>query len=66
MLTGMGNEYWYVTLPTPGAKRLRGETATDQMNRELNELVERGWEPISVASSAPGMQIGVMLRKAAR
>jgi len=62
----MGTQYWYVTLPTPGSRRLKGETATEQMNRELDELVSRGWEPISIASSAPGMQIGVMLKAGAR
>lgn len=58
----MANEYWYVTLPTPGTKRFKGESAVDHINRELTELVERGWEPVSIASTAPTMQVAVMLR----
>lgn len=54
-------EFWYVTLPT-GAKR-RGENARDAIDGELKELVERGWEPVSIASSAPGLRVGVMFRK---
>lgn len=57
----MPTEYWYITLPS--GKKLRGESERDAINRELNELVERGWEPVSIAGSAPGLQIGVMLRK---
>lgn len=62
MLTSMPHEYWYVTLPS-GAK-LRGEDARGAINRELTELVGRGWEPVSIASAAPGMLVGVMLKKA--
>jgi hypothetical protein len=57
----MGSEYWYVRLPA-GAK-MRGEQPMDTINRELNELVDRGWEPISVSSTAPTMMICVMLKK---
>lgn len=57
----MAAEYWYLKLPS-GAK-LRGENEVDAINRELTELVGRGWEPVSIASSAPGLQIGVMLKK---
>lgn len=61
MLTGMASEYWYVKLPA-GAKA-RGEQPMDTINRELTELVERGWEPISADSTAPTMYTCVMLRK---
>lgn len=53
-------EFWYVKLPS-GAK-LRGEDERDAINRELNELVERGWEPVSIATASP-LWVGVMLRK---
>jgi hypothetical protein len=58
----MGNEYWYVALPT--GDKLRGEDGPAAINRELAELVARGWEPISITSSAPTMKVGVMLKKA--
>ncbi|MBN9153546.1 MAG: hypothetical protein J0J05_06150 [Microbacterium sp.] len=57
----MGTEYWYVHLPS-GAK-LRGETPMDAINRELNELVGRGWEPVSITSPYPNQSIYVMLKK---
>lgn len=62
MLTLMTDEYWYVKLPS-GAKA-RGEQPMDTINRELAELVSRGWEPVSVTSTAPTMMIGVMFKKA--
>ncbi|WP_336632857.1 MULTISPECIES: hypothetical protein [unclassified Microbacterium] len=59
----MATEYWYVTLPS--GQKARGEQPRDTINRELNELVARGWEPVSVTSAAPSLMIGVMLRKSA-
>ena len=35
-------EYWVVALPT--GQRLKGEDVLAHMNRELTELVERGWD----------------------
>lgn len=61
MISTMADEYWYVTLPT-GAK-LKGEKERDAINRELAELVDRGWEPVSITSSAPTLMIGVMFKK---
>ena len=49
----MASEFWYIELPT--GKSLRGEFPVDAANRELTELVERGWEPIS---ARPAMVIG--------
>ena len=49
----MASEFWYIELPT--GKSLRGELPVDAANRELTELVERGWEPIS---ARPAMVIG--------
>lgn len=61
MLSAMGTEHWYVRLPA-GAKA-RGEQPMDTINRELGELIERGWEPVSILSTAPTMYICVMLKK---
>jgi len=46
-------EFWYIELPN--GKSLRGETPEDAANRELTELVGRGWEPIS---ARPAMLVG--------
>ncbi len=54
-------EYWYVGLPS-GAKA-RGETEYDAINRELSELVGRGWEPVTMTSPHPSLKIYVMFRK---
>ncbi len=62
MLPIMESEYWYVTLPS--GKKLRGEDERAAINRELGELVARGWEPVSITGAHPAMQIGVMFRKA--
>jgi len=35
----------------------------DAINRELNELVGRGWEPVSITSPYPNQSIYVMLKK---
>lgn len=59
----MATEYSYVRL-LAGAKS-RGKDAMATINRELTELVGRGWEPISVLSTAPTMMITVMLKKVA-
>lgn len=61
MLPAVGTEYWYVVLPS--GKPLRGENAQATINREMNELVGRGWKPESIASGHPAMQIGVMFKK---
>lgn len=37
-----GYEYWMLKLPA--GRVLRGETDMDAINRELAELVGRGWE----------------------
>jgi hypothetical protein len=63
MLATMATEYWYVKLPA-GAK-MRGEQPTDTINRELAEMVGRGWEPMSVLSNAPSLAIYVMFKKEA-
>lgn len=55
-------EYWYLTLPTKNA-RLKGESVEDHANRELSELVERGWEPVSVTRPDVIGAIGFLLRK---
>ena len=62
-LGALMNEYWYVTLPS-GA-RLRGEDARTAINRELSELVQRGWEPVSMATEHPTLMVAVLLKKAA-
>jgi hypothetical protein len=56
----MPNEFWVVRLPVPGNKRLRDETPIDHMNRELTELVERGWEPTSMALDTAGNGVFLM------
>jgi hypothetical protein len=61
MLAGMGNEYWYVKLPA-GAKA-RGEQTSDTINRELSELVARGWEPVTMTSPVPTTYICVIFKK---
>lgn len=59
MVTSMGTEYWYVQLPS--GKTLRGERTQDAINRELNELVARGWEPVSMVDRS--LTLGVMFKK---
>jgi hypothetical protein len=56
----MANEFWLVRLPVLGNKRLRNETTNDHMNRELTELVERGWEPISMTMDTVGNSVFLM------
>lgn len=46
----MATEYWYLQLPTGQA--LRGERPADTINRELQELVARGWEPVTMTATA--------------
>lgn len=58
----MAYKFWYLALPTPSGKRLKGESITDHINRELTEVVERGWEPVSIASSSP-LSFSFLLRK---
>ncbi len=36
------NEYWMITLPA--GQRGRNESMDDAINRELTELLERGWD----------------------
>jgi hypothetical protein len=58
----MPNDYWYISLPTSN-RRLKGESIDDHANRELAELVGRGWEPISVTRTSDIGRIGFLLRK---
>lgn len=46
----MTTEYWYLQLPT--GKALRGERTSETINRELQELVARGWVPVTVTEGA--------------
>lgn len=62
--SGMDYEFWYITLPTATGQRLKGETVDDHANRELGDLVGRGWEPISVTRPVAIGAIGFLLRKA--
>lgn len=56
-------EFWYISLPTKTGQRLKGESVEDHANRELNDLVERGWEPISFDRPQGIGPIGFLLRK---
>jgi hypothetical protein len=62
-LAGMEFEYWYVVLPTITGKRLKGENPEAHLNRELAELVERGWEPLSISTGNPHSFAGFLMRK---
>lgn len=42
---------------------MRGEEPMVTINRELTELVERGWEPVAIESTAPTLSICVLLKK---
>jgi hypothetical protein len=55
------NEFWYIELPT--GKTLKGEHPIDAANRELTELVTRGWEPISARPATVIGRHGFLLRK---
>lgn len=60
----MKHEYWFLTLPSGAA--LRKESRNDHINRELTELVERGWEPHQMTVNhpgMPGMSLALMMRK---
>jgi hypothetical protein len=61
--SGMSYEFWYITLPTQAGQRIKGESVEDHANRELGELVERGWEPVSVTRPVNIGAIGFLLRK---
>lgn len=58
----MAFEFWYIRLPTAN-QRLKGESVEDHANRELAELVGRGWEPISATRPTAIDRIGFLLRK---
>lgn len=60
----MPNEFWYVELPAGNTQRARGESVEAHANRELAELVGRGWEPVSVTRSNAIGRIGFLLRHA--
>jgi hypothetical protein len=57
----MASEFWYIELPT--GKTLRGEGHIEAANRELTELVERGWEPISARTATLIGRHGFLLKK---
>lgn len=60
----MSAEYWFLSLPS--GQPLRKEPRPDHINRELKELVGRGWEPVSMsvhAQAMPGMSIALMMKK---
>lgn len=57
----MSYEFWYISLPA--GKRLPRESEEDAVNRELSELVARGWEPVDVTRPAPIGPVGFLLRK---
>lgn len=59
----MSFDFWYVELPVVGSVRLKKETVVDHANRELNELVDRGWEPISVQRSSQIGAVGFLMRR---
>lgn len=54
-------DFWYIELPA-GAK-LRRESIDDAANRELNELVDRGWEPISVTRATSISGVGFLMKR---
>lgn len=56
-------EYWYIELPPMGSVKRKGETIEDHANRDLAELVGRGWEPTSVTRPSNIGRIGFLLRK---
>jgi len=62
----MANEFWVVRLPVLGNKRLRNETQTDHMNRELTELVDRGWEPVSMTLDTANVGVFLMRKPGAQ
>ena len=59
----MASEHWYLRLPA--GQIARKENPVDAINRELAELVARGWEPTSMVSLNPSASIYVMLKKVA-
>jgi len=54
-------DYWYLSMPT--GMRERKESLEDAVNRELNELVLRGWEPLSVTRPTNIDKVGFLLRR---
>lgn len=57
----MSYEFWYISLPA--GKRLPRESEEDAVNRELSELVARGWEPVNATRPQGIGPIGFLLRK---
>ncbi|WP_159877849.1 hypothetical protein [Plantibacter sp. T3] len=57
----MSYEFWYISLPS--GQRFRGESEEDAANRELSELVDRGWEPVNATRPGAIGPIGFLLRK---
>lgn len=60
----MGIEYWYIRLPS-GDKATKHEMPQDHINRELSELVSRGWHVVSHAEMSGGLlgNVSFVLRK---
>ncbi len=58
----MKYEYWFITLPVIGGKSLKGELWQARLNRELSEIVERGWEPDKMTAHSTG-SYGFLFRK---
>jgi len=54
-------DFWYLSLPS-GARE-RKESFDDAVNRELEELVLRGWEPLSVTRPTNLDKVGFLLRR---
>jgi hypothetical protein len=57
----MTYEFWYISLPA--GQRFRRESEEDAVNRELSELVDRGWEPVNATRPQGIGPIGFLLRK---
>lgn len=60
----MGTDYWYIRLPS-GAKATKQEMPQDHINRELSELVSRGWHVVSHSEMSGALlgHVSFVLRK---
>jgi len=56
------HEYWAVSLPS--GQKLKGEDVMAAMNRELTELVERGWDVVAIDRSSQIGPATFVLKKA--
>ena len=57
------HKHWVIVLPT--GERLKGEDMTASIDRELSELVERGWEVVGFSRANTITPATFVLRKSA-